>query len=107
MADAEIDLSKLVTVAGSASVLHKPGAVRLDDYPKLVFAPTAYGPGIRTEDHGVKVEDIANAFAEMSGNAEIVAERFGTTLEHVADAVRYAAATGYLATADERDPSES
>jgi uncharacterized protein (DUF433 family) len=76
------------------AVLHKPGAVRLDGYPRLVFAPMEHGPGIRTEDNGTPVADIAAAVAETP-DYEALAAKFQTTPEHVAEAVRYAVETGF------------
>ena len=86
-----------VKVTGTAAVLHAPGAVRLDDYPHLVFAPLQHGPGIRTEDNGTAVADIAAAAAETPDYAALAA-RFRTTADHVADAIRYALAAGYAST---------
>lgn len=87
---------KQLKVTGTATVLHKPGAVRLDGFPRLCYAPGQWGPGVRTEDNGTPVADIAAAFVEASGNADAVAARFATTPDHVADAVKYAAAAGFL-----------
>ncbi len=94
-AKAAIDLAKIALKA-SAAVLHKPGAVMLDGYPHLVYAPAQHGPGIRTENNGTKVEDIASAVSETP-DYEILAARFGVTTDHVADAVRYAVAVGFAA----------
>lgn len=84
---------KKIKFTGNCACLHKPGAVRLDGYPLLVHAPSVHGPGIRTEDKGVKVEDIAAEFA-VNPSHEAVAAKFGTTDAHVADAIRYAVAAG-------------
>ncbi len=96
-----MDISELVLksvkLTGNIACLHKPGAVRLDGYPHLVYAPIFHGPGIRTEDKGVKVEDIAAEFA-VNPSYEGVAAKFGTTAEHVADAIRYAVAAGAATT---------
>jgi hypothetical protein len=86
---------KRVKVKGEASVLHKPGAVRLDGYPRLVYAPGQHGPGIRLEDGGATVEDVIAAYRETPDAARVAA-KLKTTPEHVADAVRYAAAVGYV-----------
>lgn len=89
------DIIKSVAVTGSATVLHKPGAVRLDDYPLLVFAPIQWGQGVRTENNGTPVADIAVAFAEVGGTYAAMAERFGVTEDHVHQALKYALATGF------------
>lgn len=95
MPDMIDEFLKSLKVTGQARVLHKPGAVRLDDYPRLVYALAQWGPGVRTEDKGVPVEDIARAVAGGASLDEAVAQ-FGTTPDHVADAVKYAQATGFL-----------
>jgi hypothetical protein len=92
---------KNVKVSADVTVLHKPGAVRLDGYPRLVYAPSYHGPGIRTEDNGTPVADIAAAAAETPDYGAL-AGRFGTTPEHVAEAIRYAVEAG-AATADSED----
>jgi hypothetical protein len=93
MAAALIDL-KEIRVTGTATVLAKPGAVKLDDYPLLVYAPRQHGDGIRTEDSGAAVAEIATAAAETPDLAALAA-RFGTTTNHVVDAIRYALDAGY------------
>jgi hypothetical protein len=85
---------KTVKVSGDVEVLHKPGAVKLDGYPLLTFAPLQHGAGIRTEDNGTPVSDIADA-AAASPDLGTLAAKFGTSEAHVADALKYAVATGY------------
>jgi hypothetical protein len=75
----------------STEVLHKPGAVRLDGYPLLVYAPAQHGEGIRTEDVGASVAEICLALAETPDVAA-VAVKFRTTPEHVEQALAYAQA---------------
>jgi uncharacterized protein (DUF433 family) len=104
MPDATIDLIgellKTLKVKGTAEVLHKPGAVRLDAYPLLVYAPSQHGPGVRTEDKGVEVSAIVDDLALGLG-VDAVAAKHGTTEAHVEDAVKYAVATGYAAAGGE------
>jgi uncharacterized protein (DUF433 family) len=92
--DLNIQLDKVKLVA-TAEVLHKPGVNKLTGYPHLVYAPAQYGPGVRTENNGTPVADIA---AEISVNPDVdaVAAKFGVTVEHVHDALRYAAAAGFI-----------
>ena len=85
-----LPLPKL-TIAAVAEVTHKPGAVRLDGFPLLVYAPTQHGAGIRTEDHGIPVADIATKAAEVSDLA-VLAAAFGTTVDHVSQAIEYSLA---------------
>lgn len=89
------ELLKQIKITGTATVLHKPGAVKLDGFPLLAFAPSQHGPGIRTEDKGVPVADIATEYA-VNPDAEAVAAKFGTTAAHVAEAIRYAAAVKFV-----------
>jgi uncharacterized protein (DUF433 family) len=97
MPDLVAEFLKTVKVSGEATVLHKPGSVRLDDYPKLAYAPAQHGPGVRTEDNGTPVADIAIEYA-ANPSAEAIAVKFGTTSDHVADAIRYAAAVKFVTT---------
>lgn len=81
-----------IKIALKADVTHKPGAVRLDEYPLLVYAPTQHGAGIRTEDRGVPVAKIAAKAVEMPDHDQL-AEHFGTTAAHVKQAIAYVLAT--------------
>ncbi len=83
----DIDLDQL-KASLTFKVGHKPGVERLDRWPLLVHAPSQWGPGVRTEDHGIPVEDLAAAVAESPDYARI-AHAFGTTADHVAQAVDY------------------
>lgn len=83
---------------GRATVLHKPGAVRLDAYPLLCYAPGQWGPGIRVASNGAEVADICAALAESAGNAAAVADRFGVTADEVYQAARYALESGAATT---------
>jgi len=87
-----IDIDKLVEVSAKVETLHKPGVVKLDGFPLLVYSPTQYGPGIRTEDNGTTVADICNELA-INPAAESVAAKFATTEDHVIQAHNYAIAT--------------
>jgi hypothetical protein len=94
------DFLRNLKVQGTVQVLNKPGAVKLDGFPRLAYAPGQWGPGVRTEDKGVPVAEIATAFATASGNPGAVAKQFNTTEAHVMDAVRYAEQAGFLGRAD-------
>jgi uncharacterized protein (DUF433 family) len=91
MPDANIDTGP-IKIVGTADCVARPGSVRLDEFPLLVFAPEQFGLGIRTEDKGVSVAQIAEAFA-VNPNANAIAAQFATTVDHIADAIRYAIAT--------------
>jgi hypothetical protein len=92
-----VDLES-VKLAGSAEVLHRPGAVRLDEFPGLVFAPAQHGPGIRTEDSGASVEAICMAAAvatEQGQDLDAIADRFRTSPEYVRQAIEYGSRIGF------------
>lgn len=93
------DILKSLKITGEISVLNKPGAVNLGNYPHLAYAPSQWGPGVRTENNGTPVADIALAFSTHP-NAEAVAAQFGVTVDHVNDALRYAAAVKYAEPSD-------
>jgi hypothetical protein len=95
MSEASVPLGP-VKIAADATVLHKPGAVLLTGYPLLVYAPMQHGPGIRTENNGVPVADIA---AEVAVNPDYVAvaAKFAVTVGHVEQAVDFAVKAGFLA----------
>lgn len=89
------EFMKTLKIKGEVAVLNKPGAVLLNGYPGLVYAPAQHGPGIRTEDKGVPVSAICDDV--VAGlTFEAIAAKHGTTVDHVADAIRYAEATGYV-----------
>lgn len=71
------------------SCLHKPGVLRLDGYPLLVYAPKQWGQGIRTEDRGIMVSDIIVKLSEIPDYRK-VATYFQTTEDHIRQAVQYA-----------------
>jgi uncharacterized protein (DUF433 family) len=71
------------------AVAHKPGAVLLHRYPLLVYAPGQHGDFVATEDNGTDARRIARRAAEVPDRDELAAE-FGTTREHVRDALRWA-----------------
>lgn len=95
-------LLKTIRVTGKASVLHKPGGVRLDAYPGLVYAPAQWGPGVRVECNGTPVEEIVAAVADAGPEADLhaLAARFGCSEAHVVDALLYAREVGYLRTGE-------
>ncbi len=67
------------------TVTHKDGP-RLDGFPLLAHSPAQWGEGVRTEDRGIPVAEIAAAHA---GDFAATAAKFGTTEAHVRQAVAY------------------
>jgi uncharacterized protein (DUF433 family) len=67
----------------------------LHGWPLLVWQPghDRHGDKVFTEDGRATVNDIVKAFRE-SQDSEAVARRFGTTTEHVLQAVAYGALAG-------------
>jgi uncharacterized protein (DUF433 family) len=88
------EFMKTLKISGTAEVLHKPGAVKLDGFPLLAYAPAQHGPGVRTEDVGASVADIATEYA-VNPSVGAVAAKYGTTEAHVVDALKYAEAVGF------------
>lgn len=88
--DHNIDLADLKIDMAFATA-KKPGGVDLSGYPLLVYAPSQHGPGVRTEDIGVPVADIAAKAAEIPDYARL-AGHFKTTPAHVEQAIAYAVA---------------
>jgi hypothetical protein len=80
-----------IQIVGSAECIEKPGAVRLDGFPLLVYD----GKAIKTEDNGTTVEDLTIAIAGTNRTYESIAAQFGTTSNHVNEALRYAVSAGY------------
>jgi hypothetical protein len=84
---------------------HKLGAVRLDSFPLLVFAPMqeshdhpdfsaahnplVHGNAVRTEDRGILVSDIVVKAATMPDYQQL-ADYFGTSTEHIHQVIDYA-----------------
>jgi hypothetical protein len=68
------------------TVTHADGP-RLDGFPLLAYAPDYWGPGVRTEDNGSPVAEIA---AAHTGDFATTAKRFKTTERHVRQAIAYA-----------------
>lgn len=77
-------------IQANFAVAHKPGAPRLDGFPLLAHAPAQWGPGVRTEDNGTPVAHIVAAHA---GDFAATAARFGTTEQHVRQAIAYSLIT--------------
>ena len=93
--------SKFV-VSGDASCLGGSSPeVPLDGFTLLAWAIShpVHGSKVFTEDGKASVEDIAMAFVEHP-SAEAVAGRYGTTEDHVVQAIDYAATAGYIYTAE-------
>ena len=95
--DVLIDLSGIKCVGEASCVGGKHPDPPLDGFPLLCWcaAHPVHGSKIFTEDGAATVEDIAIAAAE-SPNLEAVASRFGTSADHVSDAINYAIKAGYL-----------
>jgi hypothetical protein len=68
----------------------------LDGFPLLAHDPGTFGKEVHTEDGRASVREIAIVFVHTL-NAEAVAAKFGTTVDHVIQAVDYARKAGLLA----------
>jgi hypothetical protein len=69
----------------------------LDFWPKLAWQPKhpVHGAKVITEDGRASVEEIATAACETP-SYDALADRFGTTPDHIAQAVDYAVSAGFL-----------
>ena len=67
----------------------------LHDYPRLVFAPFQWGPGVRVHHNGATVEAIARDFALKPDLAQVAADH-GIEPDDAIEALRYATAAGFL-----------
>lgn len=93
MAEGNFELGP-VRIAAEVSVVNKPGSLELRKYPLLVLLGGR--PGIRTEDNHTLISDIAKEIA-VNPSFESVAAKFGTTTEHVRQAVEASLDAGLLA----------
>jgi hypothetical protein len=91
MASATVTTAPLHVVGKAECVGGKHPDPPLDDYPLLAWS----GKKVHTEDGRATVEDLAVAVAHTPDFAALAA-RFGTTDEHVAQAVAYAVKAGFL-----------
>lgn len=94
---ADIELSTL-KIAGEASCVGgKHPDPPLDSYPLLTWSPRheRHGAKVCTEDGKASVEAIALAAVETQ-DYDRLASLFGTTPDHVAQAVDYAIEAGFL-----------
>jgi hypothetical protein len=69
----------------------------IDDYPLLAWQPghDDHGSTVFTEDGAANVHDIAVAYAERP-DPDALAKRFHTSVNHIHQAVAYAARAGFL-----------
>ena len=97
MADATAVLPLLKIVGTGACVGGKHPEPPIDKHPLLCWAVShpKHGAKVFTEDQAASVEDIAIAACETP-NLDALAARFGTTPEHVRQAVDYALQAHYL-----------
>jgi hypothetical protein len=72
----------------------------LDDFPLLAWQPghDRHGSTVFTEDQAANVHDIAVAYAERP-DPDALAKRFHTSVNHIHQAVAYAARAGFLGAA--------
>lgn len=98
---AEAKFTGRVETAGG----HHP-RVRLDHYPLLAWTHDGHpdhGDDVFTEDQKASVGSIARAAAE-SPSIEALADRFGTSRDHVIQALDYAVECGMLSLPKEITP---
>ncbi len=96
MADAAV-LPKLKIVGAGSCIGGKHPEPPIDKHPLLAWMVShpRHGSKVFTEDQAATVEDIAIAACETP-NLDALAYKFGTTAEHVRQAVDYALAAHFL-----------
>ena len=67
------------------------GSIDLSGYPRLTYAPSQWGGGIRIASCGMAVADVAAAAAtvDLAATIEDVATELGLTWDELFDALRY------------------
>lgn len=97
MAQGKADLHKYEVSGQGSCVGGTHPDPPLDKWPKLAWHPKhpVHGARVITEDGVASVEEIASAACETP-NLDVLAERFHTSPEHVAQAIDYAVAAKYL-----------
>lgn len=97
MPESRVGLDKFSCTGKAECVGGKHPDPPLDKWPLLAWSMSneIHGSKVFTEDQVASVADIAMAACETP-NYEALASRFRTTPEHVAQAVDYALAAGFL-----------
>lgn len=97
MASADIHAFGLSVTGEASCVGGKHPDPPLDKYPLLAWSVShpEHGAKVFTEDGKASVESIA-VEAAVSPSFQVVADKFSTTLDHVAQAVDYALRAGFL-----------
>ncbi len=97
MPENNVQLAKLKVVGTGSCVGGKYPDPPIDGFHLLVFDPflTKHPGKVSLEDGSASVEDVAVALAVLP-DLESLAARFGTTPEHVRQAIDYAVKAGFL-----------
>jgi len=97
MSQGIVTLTKFVVQGDGSCVGGKHPDPPLDKFPRLAWMVShpRHGSKVFTEDQAATVEDIAMTACETPDH-EALAARFGTTAEHVRQAIDYALAAGFL-----------
>ena len=97
MADGAATLTKFTVKGKGSCVGGKHPDLPLDQFPRLAWmvSHSRHGSKVFTEDQAASVEDIALAACETP-DYEALAARFGTTADHIGEAVDYAVKAGFL-----------
>jgi hypothetical protein len=97
MAEGKASVAKFTVKGEGSCVGGKHPDPPLDKFPRLAWTVShpRHGSKVFTEDQAAAVEDIALAACETP-DYEALAARFGTTPEHVRQAIDYALSAGFL-----------
>ena len=100
MAGVKVDLDTVRVTGEGSCVGGRHPDPPLDGYPRLAWMVShpVHGSRVFTEDGKASVEQIGLAVAETP-NLDALAARFGTTADHVAQAIDYALKAGFLRSA--------
>lgn len=84
-----------------AGVAHAENGTQPDppivDFPLLAWAPSQWGNEVYTEDGKASIDQIVESILKLL-DFEAVADRYGTTADHVEQAVAYASEAGFIGT---------
>ncbi len=86
----------IATIAGSAET--PADSIDLTGYRHLTYAPSQWGEGVRTANHGTAVAEIAAAVRriDLVGSIEQIGKELDLTWDELFDALRYARDHGPL-----------
>jgi hypothetical protein len=98
MPSAQVEFEKLKIKGEAFCIGGQHPTQPIDKYPMLAWLydhPKFGRMTVFLEDHSASVEQVALALVELHA-FDAVAKKFGTSLDHVEQAVKYAEESGYM-----------